>query len=88
MNTNSNNNRVYYFRSTHPFTNQKSWFNGKGKNINEPANVNEIKLIPSNKWTNSIWKAFEGGAAYASPINMNGNSNPDPTWNAYVKNRN
>jgi hypothetical protein len=88
MNTNSNNNRVYYFRSTHPFTNQKSWFNGKGKNINEPANVNEIKLIPSNKWTNSIWKAFEGGAAYASPINMNGNSNSDPTWNAYVKNRN
>jgi hypothetical protein len=85
MNTN---NRVYYFRSTHPFTNQKTWFNGKGTRINQLTNVNESKLIPSNKWTNSIWKAFEGGAAYASPINMNGNSNSDPTWNAYVKNRN
>ena len=85
---NTNNRPLYYFRSTHPFTNQKSWFNGKGARINQPANINESKLIPSNKWTNSIWKAFEGGAAYASPINMNGNSNSDPTWNAYVKNRN
>jgi hypothetical protein len=86
MNRPAANKPMYYFRSTHPFTNEKSWFNGKGTRINQPTNVNESKLIPSNEWTNSIWKAFEGGAAYASPINMNGNANSDPNWNAYVKN--
>ena len=94
---NTNNRPLYYFRRAHPIPNgaaprnrenlekARVWFNGKGVRINQPANINESKLIHPNKWTNSMWEAFENAGP---PINMNEDPNTNFQWHAYVKNRN
>ena len=78
MNTN-NYKPAYYFRVKWPNTNKPAWFNSNGRKVNQPANVNESKLVPYNAWPINI-----NMAANKAGINAFSNS-PGRTWHAYVK---
>ena len=88
MNTNSNSkmntnnyNPKYYFRVKWPYTTYPVWFNRNGARVNQPANVNESKLVPQAGWTFNINNAAEKAKI---PLVNNGTGQ---TWHAYVKRR-
>ena len=69
----------YHFLGVHPWNQKQTvWINGK------PNNYNNKNLITTNLWNNATWNAFE--RANKPPFNMEGNSNSNLKWYAYVKN--
>jgi hypothetical protein len=81
MNMNTNNYKPsYYFRVKWPNTNKPAWFNSNGRKINQPANVNESKLVPYNAWTINI-----NQVANKAGINAFFNNYSGRTWHAYAK---